>query len=355
MSNFLNNAWYVVSLSPDVAHTLKPVRVLGEAIVLYRKQDGTPVALEDACPHRKLPLSMGRIKNDAVECGYHGLTFDCSGKCIDAATQERIPPFAKVRSYPVRDRYGLLWIWMGDPQRAATQDIYEIEHHDNPAWNLTGGDSLLCKCNYLWLVDNLLDPSHVAWVHRTSFGGAGTDDTPLQVADDAHGVVCSRWINGQPPPPFYAPLVKFKGLADRYQHYEVRFPSLAINKGIYAPAGNGGHGMVEGADIYRMVSYNFLTPVDEDSTLYFWLQHRNTDPHDADITRRAAVGAKAAFEEDRVILEAVHKGMKNRSTQTTGLLLDAAANRFRKRLAEMIVAESATLSGADPTLSPTAS
>lgn len=339
MSSFLKNAWYVVALSPDVEHSLKPVTVLGETIVLYRKNDGTPVALEDACPHRKLPLSMGRIKGDAVECGYHGLTFDCSGKCIDAATQERIPPFARVRSFPVRDRYGLLWIWMGDPERAALHAIHEIDHHDDPSWNMTRGDSLLCKCNYLWMVDNLLDPSHVAWVHRTSFAGAGTDNTPLQISTNPDGVVASRWMMDKPPPPFYAPLVKFSGNADRLQHYEVLYPSLGVNKGIYTPAGKGGAHMADDAQTYRMVSYNFLTPIDEDTTHYFWLQHRNTDPHDEDLTRRNAAGARAAFEEDRVILEAVHRGMKNKTTQTTGLLLDAAASRFRKGLADLIARE----------------
>ena len=341
MSNFLKNAWYVAALSSDVQRSLKPLQILGEQLVLYRARDGQAVALEDACPHRKLPLSMGRIKGDAVECGYHGLTFDCSGQCIDAATQERIPPYARVRSYPVRDRYGLLWIWMGDPERSRHQDVYEIENYGNPSWHVTKGDSLLCKCHYLWLVDNLLDPSHVAWVHRTSFAGAGTDNTPLQIRADADGVVCSRWLMDRPPPPFYAPLVKFKGNADRLQHYEVRYPSLAINKGIYTPAGKGGAGMVENADTYRMVSYHFLTPIDEDNSLYFWLQHRNTDPHDEGITQRNGQGARAAFEEDRVILEAVHLGMKNKTTPTTGLLLDAAANRFRKGLAELIEQETA--------------
>lgn len=341
MSHFLKNAWYVAALSPDVDRNLKPVRLLSEAIVLYRTQDGRPVALEDACPHRKLPLSMGRIKGDAVECGYHGLTFDCSGKCIDAATQERIPPLAKVRSYPVRDKYGLLWIWMGDPAQALLQDIFEIAHYADPAWHTTTGDRLHCACNYLWLVDNLLDPSHVAWVHRSSFAGAGTDNTPLQLAVTPEGVVSSRWLLNQPPPLFYAPLVKFKGNADRLQHYEVRYPSLAVNMGIYTPAGKGGPGMLDGPDTYRMVSYNFLTPIDDDHTMYFWLQHRNTDPHDEDITRRNASGARAAFEEDRSILEAVHLGMKNKTSPTTGLLLDAAANRFRKGLAERIAREAA--------------
>ncbi len=341
MSQFLRNAWYVAALSPAVGRSLQPIKVLGESIVLYRTQDNTPVALEDACPHRKLPLSMGRLKGDAVECGYHGLTFDCKGTCIDAATQQRIPPFAKVRSYPVRDRYGLLWIWMGETGAGPLPDITTIENFDNPAWHITAGDRLQCACNYLWLVDNLLDPSHVAWVHRTSFAGAGTDATPLQVSANAERVICSRWMLDQPPPPFYAPLVKFQGNADRLQHYEVRYPSLAVNMGIYTPAGKGGPGMVDDAQTYRMVSYHFLTPVDEDNTLYYWLQHRNTDPHDDSITQRVAAGAKAAFEEDRIILEAVHRGMKNRSTQTTGLLLDAAANRFRTGLDALIASEQA--------------
>ena len=339
MSVYMRNTWYVAALSRDVGRTLTPVKLLGEAVVLYRTGDGQPVALEDACPHRKLPLSMGRLKGDTVECGYHGLTFDCTGQCVDAATQVRIPPLAKVRSYPLRERYGLLWIWMGSLDAHPLPEVMDIPHHDDPAWNLTGGDSLRCECNYLWLVDNLLDPSHVAWVHRSSFAGAGTDTTPLQVSNTADGVISSRWMMDQPPPPFYAPLVKFAGNADRLQHYEMRYPSIGVNMGIYTPAGKGSPAMQEDASTYRMVSYHFMTPIDEDSTQYFWLQHRNTDPHDDDITRRAAEGARAAFEEDRVILQAVHLGMKHKTTPTTGLLLDAAASRFRKGLTERIARE----------------
>jgi len=146
---FLKNAWYVAALSPEVGREPKAVRLLGEAVVLYRTQDGAAVALEDACPHRKLPLSMGRIKGDAIECGYHGLTFDCSGACIDAATQARIPPFAKVRSYPVQDKYGLLWIWMGDPAHTVANPVFEMANHGQPGWGLTKGDQLLVDCHYL--------------------------------------------------------------------------------------------------------------------------------------------------------------------------------------------------------------
>ena len=348
MSNFLHNAWYVAALSAEVGRTPRAVTMLAQDIVLYRQQDGTPVALEDACPHRKLPLSMGRLKGDAIECGYHGLTFDCTGRCVLAPTQARIPPYAQVRSYPVHERYGLVWVWMGDAARARREDIVAIPHHDDPTWHITTGDQIRIACHYLLVVDNLLDPSHVAWVHRDSFAGVGTDDTPLDVVDTDDGVICSRWVMGQPPPPFYAPLVKFQGAADRLQHYEVRWPSVAINKGIYAPAGRGGPALVDerqdGPDIYRMVSYNFLTPVDEHHTQYFWLQHRNTDPRDESITRRNADGARAAFEEDRVVLEAVQRGLARSTTRTTGLLLDLAARRFRERLAARIAQEAGAAS-----------
>ena len=340
MDGFLRNAWYVAAFSREIGHALQPIKLLDESVVLYRTSSGEVAALEDACPHRKLPLSMGRLKGDAVECGYHGLTFNVQGACIDAATQTRIPPLACVRSYPVRERYGLIWIWMGEPEQAANTPLIDIEHHDDPNWYLSPGDSLLCRCHYLWLVDNLLDPSHVAWVHRGSFAGAGTEDTPLQIHDDEQGVICSRWLLNRPPPPYYEPLLKFSGHADRLQHYEVRYPSIAINKSTFAPAGTGGDALRDSAQVYRMVSYNFLTPIDADTTRYFWLQHRNTDPLNADITQRIAAAAKSAFEEDRLVLEAVHQGMKNRRTSTTGLMLDVAPSRFRRTLAAKIAAES---------------
>lgn len=344
MSNYLRNAWYVVALSAQVSREPLAVKALGEAIMLYRKTDGTAVALEDACPHRKLPLSMGRVKGDTIECGYHGLTFDCSGQCVDAATQKKIPPLAKVKSYPVQDRYGLVWLWMGQAHEADNHSIYEIEHFGDPTWHITQGDSLICGSHYLWLVDNLLDPSHVAWVHRNSFAGAGTDLTPLSIQADETGVICSRWLFDQPPPPFYASLVKFQGNADRLQHYEVRYPSLAINRSIFAPAGKGGiHLQVNDPATYRMISYNFLTPIDEDTTLYVWLQQRNTDPQDQVITADIGKGARTAFEEDRRVLEVVHLGMKNKKTATTGLLLDRAANQFRRGLIALIESEQAKL------------
>lgn len=135
---FLQNAWYVAASEAELGEELYPVTLLNEPVVLYRKSDGTPVALEDACPHRKLPLSMGRRKGDDIECGYHGLTFDCSGSCVHAPGSRRIPQGAKVRSYPLAVRYGLIWIWMGDLELADETKICHV-----PEWGTRHGDSIV--------------------------------------------------------------------------------------------------------------------------------------------------------------------------------------------------------------------
>ena len=337
---FLKNAWYVAGWSKEYGQKLVAQRLLNECVVLYRKQDGTPVALEDACPHRKLPLSKGSLKNDAIECGYHGLTFDGSGKCIAAPTQpEQIPEKARVRSYPVVDRYRLLWIWMGEPELADSNDILNIENFDNPDWGCTEGGTMEMECNYLWICDNLLDPSHVAWVHVSSFAGAGTDDGQLDLHRTESGVTVSRWIYGQLPSPYYSGLVKFEGQCDRLQHYELRIPSIAINKSVYTPVGTGGPDKPVVDKTYINVSYNFMTPVDDGLTRYFWFQHRNTDPNDESVSKFMNDGARMAFEEDRAVLTGVHKGMRDRQTPNIDLRLDAGAKLFRKQLQQRIDSE----------------
>lgn len=338
---YLRNAWYVLARRDEIGEALKAYQVLGERIVAYRQTDGTPVALEDACPHRKLPLSMGTRKGDRIVCGYHGLTFDGSGACVAAPTQAKIPPSARVRSYPLADKWGLVWIWMGSPGEADVGKIINIEHATSPGWGITNGDSMACGCNYLYLTDNLLDPSHVAWVHVTSFAAPGTENTPLRLTASADGIVVSRWMLDREPPPFYAPLLKFEGRCDRLQHYEVRYPALGINKSIFTPAGTGGPDKPLHEKAYMMASYHFLTPVDENTTRYFWLQNRNTDAANAELTAQIAVGARRAFEEDRVVLEAVHAGMANKTTPHLDLALDAGALRFRRGLQALIEKEKA--------------
>lgn len=339
---YLRNSWYVAEIASAVGRGLTPAKVLGEPIVLFRQQDGHIVALENACPHRKLPLSMGRLKGDQIECGYHGLTFDGTGACTRVPGAEKIPHAARVRSYPVVERYGFAWIWMGEAGLADPAAISPIEFWGEPGWAPNSPDSMLFECNYLYITDNLLDPSHVAWVHASSFGGAGTGtaETPIQTTvTDAH-VTAWRWMLDTDPAPFYAPLLKFKGRCDRKQHYEMRFPVHMLARAIFTPAGTGGEGRPLHPDVFFMDSYNYLTPIDEKTTRYFWIQMRNVRADDTELSRQMNVAIRKVFEEDRLILNAVQKGMDGMLTPNLDLKIDAAPLRFRRRLQQKIEAES---------------
>jgi vanillate O-demethylase monooxygenase subunit len=237
---------------------------------------------------------------------------------------------------------------MGDAELADDKNIIDVENFDNPAWKVTPGDAITCNANYLYLTDNLLDPSHVGWVHKSSFGATGTDDTPLDIDTNKSGVIVSRWVMDREPPPFYAALVKFDGNCDRLQHYEVRYPSIAINRSVFTPAGTGGVAAPRHEDAYLMVSYNFLTPIDDDKTRYHWFLHRNTDPEDEAITASIAAGARAAFTEDRTVLEAVQIGMADKTRPTLNLAIDAGSVQFRHNLQKLIAAEQDQSGGQTP-------
>ena len=343
---FLRNAWYVAAWSSEIETELKQVTVLGEKICMYRDQSGRVVALEDACPHRKLPLSMGRIIGDTVECGYHGLTFDCSGACVAAPGKGDIPSNAKVQSYPVEERYALIWIWMGDPALADPADIFEIENYDNPEWGINRGAAMEINCNYMLMTDNLLDPSHVAWVHTTSFAEDSTRDTPLSVTKKDDGIVVHRWMMDVEPAPFYKDIVGFEGKADRLQHYEVRYPCHALIKSIFTPAGTGGKDGPLHEDMFIMDSYNFMTPTTETETRYYWFQLRNTRPEDKELSAQMSAAVKSVFEEDIVILEAVQEGMTEMRTPNIDLQIDGGPLRFRRQLHALIEEEQAALAPA---------
>ncbi len=338
---FIRNCWYVAGRSEDFGRDLSPVRMLNEEIVIYRDTKGAAIALEDACPHRKLPLSRGTVEGDHVVCGYHGLTFDCTGECVIAPTQLDNPPRrAAVQSYPTEDRWGFLWLWMGDPAQANPDDIIDIPNFDNPSWGKTQTGAMEMACHYLYIIDNLLDPSHVAWVHLTSFAGAGTDNRPLDLEETESGVIVSRWIANEPAPPYYAPILPFGPTCDRKQHYECRLPSTAINMSVYTPVGEGGADRPISDNAFINISYNFITPVDHESARYFWFQHRNMHADDAAMSQRMFDGAVMAFNEDKEVLEYVQTGMAQRKSGYINLGLDAGAMRFRSRVAKMIASES---------------
>ncbi|MCR9126327.1 MAG: aromatic ring-hydroxylating dioxygenase subunit alpha [Rhodobacteraceae bacterium] len=338
---FLREYWYVAGRSEDFDASPTALTILGEPIVVFRGAQGEPIVLEDACPHRKLPLSRGTVSGSTVICGYHGLTFDGSGACVAAPTQpDSVPSRARVRAYPAVDRWGFVWVWTG-AGTADPADIIDIPQFDNPEWGRTPKGALEMGCHYLYITDNLLDPSHVAWVHLTSFAGAGTDNRPLEIDVTEDGVTVSRWIPDEPAPPYYAAMLPFGPTCDRKQHYEMRLPSTALNLSVYTPSGEGGGHRPLSPNAFLNINYNFITPVDATRTRYFWFQHRNMHADDTALSQRMFDGAVMAFNEDKDVLERVQAGMAGRTSPYLNLGLDAGAMRFRAMVARGIAAEAA--------------
>ena len=124
---FVFDAWYVAGWSRNFQHELVPKTILEQNLVFFRQSNDKLVALEDRCPHRLLPLSKGNLVGNNVQCGYHGMTFDGNGKCVRIPAQDNLPPSAYVDTYPVEERHGIVWVWMGIKEKADPNLIFNMD------------------------------------------------------------------------------------------------------------------------------------------------------------------------------------------------------------------------------------
>ena len=231
---FLKNAWYVVAWSKNLGRELRSVRLFGERIVLYRQQDGQPAALSDRCPHRNLPLSAGKLLGDTIQCGYHGLEFDANGACVRAPGEPRIPDWCHVRAFPAAERHGWVFVFGGDPAKAQDTPVPTFHAElDDPQWGAATGE-LVVPCGYRLILDNLLDLSHLAYVHSSS---TGNDDVANAAAvevssDNPEHVRQTRVMRGVTPAPAFVHYGGYQGPIDRWQMTDYFVPSyIRINNG----------------------------------------------------------------------------------------------------------------------------
>jgi phenylpropionate dioxygenase-like ring-hydroxylating dioxygenase large terminal subunit len=270
-NRFLRNFWYVAGFPEEFGRHLLPCTFLGENVVLFRREDGTPVAFEDRCAHRRLPLSMGRLKGDTVECGYHGLIYNDQGRCIFIPGEKSVPAGARVRCFPVIERYRYWWIWLGDPVRADAALIPDYSRVADPAWGSLR-IALHLECNYLLTVDNLLDLSHLPYVHGTTTGNAPvSEEASVRTERTGDCVQVKRWARNVVPAPTFAQFGGYNDRIDMWQVSEFRPPSYvrvnygSVPTGIGIPEGDGfwtqGH--------WGFQVYHGLTPETERTTHQF--------------------------------------------------------------------------------------
>ena len=300
---FVRNAWYVAAWDHEVGRDMRRRILLDEPVVLFRREDGVPVALEDRCCHRQAPLSAGRLIGNIVECGYHGLQFDTTGNCVRVPSQDRIPPSAKVRSYPVIEKNHWVWIWMGDPANADPALIEDFHWMDDPHWRF-GGASLHVEANYLLLVENLLDTTHLPFLHPESLGTDAFARSEFDVRREGDRITVTRWLMNELPAPFHKKMGGFPDSmkVDRWQITQFGPPSFVKLDVGSAPAGAGAR---EGdrSKGMNMMNLNAITPETEKSAHYFWAQAYNFKLDQAWIADHVRGTVNKAFLQDMAMIK----------------------------------------------------
>lgn len=305
---FLRNYWYVAAADTEIGRVPFARIILGEPVVLFRTEAGTPVAFEDRCPHRHLPLSMGKLAGDELQCRYHGLRFGVDGGCVRIPGQHHIPQTAKVKTYPVVERYHWIWIWMGDPALADPAAITDFHWLDDPNWGAKSS-YLHVDANWQLVVDNLLDLTHLAFVHETTIGNlALAEHAQVKVARAADNVIVTRWIIDQAPPPTFKKVGGFSGNVDRWQIINFAPPSfLRLDVGA-TPTGTGAP---EGKRVggINMRNLNAITPETETTSHYFWGQAHDFDVKNRETTDKIFDQIQTAFLEDVEIFSAQQRNL----------------------------------------------
>lgn len=337
--NFPLNAWYAAAWNHEVGRREPLARtVCNKRIVLWRKADGVISALEDACGHRLLPLSMGWLEGDNLVCRYHGLAFDGKGQCTRMPAQEKLNPSARVQAYPAIEHHRLVWVWPGDPARADPALVPDLHWNDDPDW-AGDGKTLYAKCGYRLFVDNLMDLTHESFVHATSIGNKHVAEAPMTTTHQGRTVTSTRWMLDIDAPPFWRTQLGKPGNVDRWQIIAFEAPcTIVLDVGV-APAGTGAPEGDRSQGVNGRV-LNTITPETDGTCMYFWTLMRNYKLRDQSLTTQLREANAKIFIEDLVVVEAQQREIDARPGHTLrNLSIDSGSMRARRIIEDMIARE----------------
>ncbi len=335
---FIRNCWYVIAWDHEIgADTLFARRALNEPILLYRTAAGAIVALEDRCCHRLAPLSVGRKEGDEVRCGYHGLKFDATGQCTEAPGLDQVPPNTRVKAYPVAVKNKWVFVWMGDPAKADTALLPDNFSNDHPDWRNKPG-YLHYDTSYLLICDNLLDFSHLSYVHEKTLGGSPMiARSRAEIEAVPRGIRVTRRVPNVPAPPFYQRFRQFDTPLNRWFIYDFVLPGTLLMHSGGAPVNAAPGDMSEAVQLH---SCQTLTPETETSTHYFFQQSHRAGQGDERIVQSIYDSLVGAFNEDRAMITAQAENIARSPGATMQpLAMDAALVRFRRLIEAELAAE----------------
>jgi len=344
---YLRNAWYAAAWSHELSAAPLGRRLLGEHVVLFRDLDDHAIALEDRCPHRFAPLSKGKLIGGALECPYHGLRFDGSGACVlNPQGNNIVTKRARVRTYPVLEAYKTIWIWMGDAGAASPSLLTNFSALAESDEQAVVYGYLNLPVNYQLIVDNLLDLSHVEFLHAVVGSKQSSQRTRFDMKQVDNTIFGFNWIPNDPTTRLHKMI--WDGApshGDRRAHMRWDPPAHMV-----LDVGVTGCGRPESEGL-STPSAHVLTPETETSTHYFWAHARNMKCDDHELSQKIQKTIDAVFRtEDGPMMQACQERMGSldlMSLRPVVLSTDAAAVRARRVLARLIEAEQDASRNAD--------
>lgn len=330
---YLKNCWYSAGWDYELSQSKTSIlkrRIAGEGVVLYRKPDGGVVAMEDRCPHRQAALSLGAKEGDSLRCMYHGMKFGPDGKCNEIPGQATIPERACVRVFPVVEKDNWIWVWMGEPEKADPSLICFSVGPGAPDWNIKTSQ-VHVKTNYRLEIANLMDLTHIAWVHEGTFGGTRKyKDAKPKHTLKPRGLDSEIWLRDVPAPRFAQHLFPEEARFDLHFHVEFSVPcNFILHFKVHVADAATTEGPSNGPVILDSYSCQAITPCDADSVDYYysWGASKATDfPGMSDLLKEAI---DDAFLEDKATLEAQHRNIKEKPDfNTVDIIHDAGPGKM---------------------------
>jgi vanillate O-demethylase monooxygenase subunit len=329
-SSFLDNCWYAGAWSEEVADAPFGITICDRPLVLLRKEAGDVVALSGLCPHRFALLASGqRLPGDRLQCPYHGLEFGPDGRCV-ANPHGAVPRVVKLESYPVIERHSLIWLWLGEPDRLDATLIPDFSLLEDPNHRTIRG-RLLTQAHFELITDNLMDLTHVGFVHKDGIGSDAIQQGQHEVTQSETTLFSNRWCPDGPAAPVWSALYgNYEGPVDHWLNMRWDAPStMWLDVGVTRAGATRADGITAwGAHI--------LAPETETSTHYLWAACRDFALDDAALDVGIRIPIEYAFvHEDGPMVEQVQRNMRGRTfTEMRPLILpfDEGAVRARRLL-----------------------
>jgi vanillate O-demethylase monooxygenase subunit len=333
---FVKNEWYVAAFAAELQRSLLKRTVLGQRLVMYRTLAGVPVALDDRCAHRSFPLSSGLLDGDTVICGYHGLRYDAKGDCIEVPSQKVCPKGIGVRAFPLVERGPFVWAWFGDTP-ADPSRIPATPWLESGEWVSSQGYFHL-PGNYVSLHENLLDLTHLSYVHASSFGTPDYASAPYETnLQDGHFQITRRVVPTQLPPVWGKPTGLEHDHAARVATSEFLSPALhVVSVSLY----DCNLPQAERRE-FRIKTCHLPTPETNGSTHYFIVHSRDFARGDDSVTSFMHEQLFQAFREDVNALSQVEEVLSNPGAPfyEISIASDAPSVAMRRYLKKRALAE----------------